>query len=125
MSLTVNSSPLNQQQALQSQIAATNGATAATNSDSGTGATAAAAKPADTAAAVVSGAATLTSDMLAVLLNDQASGGSSVKAAPAMSLAGILDQQDQATLAQSGLATSSLLDGIPSLLDQMDSVSRA
>ena len=125
MSLTVNSSPLNQQQALQSQIAATNGATATTNSESGATSVAAAPTAARTAAAVTSGAATLTSDMLAVLLNDQASGGSTAKAAPAMSLAGILDQQDQATLAQSGLATSSLLDGIPSLLDQMDSVSRA
>ena len=104
MSLTVSNS-LAQQQAIQSQIAAAQSAAVSSASSSdGTASTgpAAAASP---AAALISGNATLTSDLLSVLLNDQATNGQSgsqPSAGGAATLADMLNAQDQASQGQQG-----------------------
>ena len=112
MSLTINNN-VTQQHTLQPQVAAaqtTNAAQSPTDASGGTAGTSATAEP---SAALISGNASLTSDLLSVLLQEQSgmttssfgssgSSGSSTSGGPGFTLAGMLDAQDQTTQLQSG-----------------------
>ena len=90
MSLTIDNNRLAQQQALPTQSAQTQTATAP--------AAATATTPSATAnpsAALISGNAGLTSDLLSVLLQDQSGASSGTSGGPGFTLAGMLDAQDQ------------------------------
>jgi hypothetical protein len=130
MSLTINNT-LAQQQAVQAQIASTQAATAAQTNAASATSSAASSPTTDPSAALISGNAGLTSDLLSVLLQDQsgASGGSSTTFAGILdqqaglqsgttsasssappTLAGILNQQDQLQAEQSGNSSLTSLD---------------
>jgi hypothetical protein len=125
--LTV-SNTLAQQQAIQSQIAAAQASAVApaSTTDSATAQTETAAK--NPAAALISGNATLTSDLLSVLLNEQSNASASGGGGGSLTLAGMLDQQSQAEaqsqdpfnqLTQSAGSTGNVMDGLQSLLNQL------
>jgi len=136
VSLTV-ANTLAQQQAIQSQIAAAQTSAASTASTSDSTAATSSAASSNPAAALISGNATLTSDLLSVLLNEQSGASSGTGSSGSLTLAGLLDQQDAidqsqkggpATLldgftsgvaATSASSTGSVMDGLQSLLNQL------
>ena len=137
MSLTV-SNTLAQQQAIQSQIAAAQTAAPSSASSSDSTASTSSASASNPAAALISGNATLTSDLLSVLLNEQSNASGSTSPSGGVTLAGILDQQDaidqsqdpsaqpslisdldSASLTQSANSTDNVLGGLQSLLNQL------
>jgi len=115
VSLTV-SNTLAQQQAIQSQIAAAQSAPASSASSSDSTASTSSASASNPAAALISGNATLTSDLLSVLLNEQSN--ASQARGGSVTLAGIMDQQDATDQSQQQEQT-----GQPSLLNQLDTAS--
>lgn len=138
MSLTVTNSTLARQQAaIQSQIAAAQTAAVSTASSSDSTAATSSAAASSPAAQLISGNATLTSDLLSVLLNEQSGGASSSSSSGSVTLAGILDSQDAATQAQtdgsgqpsllgdlaastqSASSTGSVVAGLQSLLEKL------
>ena len=138
MSLTVTNNTLAQQQAIQSQIAAAQSTAVSTASTSDSTAATSPATASNPAAALISGNATLTSDLLSVLLNEQ-SGSASSSSGGSVTLAGMLDAQDAATqaqmnggtqpslvgdlennaLTQSATSTGSVVNGLQSLLEKL------
>lgn len=114
MSLTI-ANTLAQQQAIQSQIAAAQSSAASSTSSSDSTASTSSASASSTAAALVSGNAALTSDILSVLLNDQAANGQ--PSGGTVTLAGMLDAQDAATQGQQNSA------GQPSLINDLETAS--
>lgn len=128
MSLTIDNNRLAQQQALPVQTAQTQTAAAPAAPTSTNSATA------NPAAALISGNAGLTSDLLSVLLQEQ-SGASASSSGPGVTLAGMLDAQAQAQTeqnqqdgitgldpsmaAQSATSTGSVMSGLQDLLDQL------
>jgi len=151
MSLTITNNRLVQQQAIQAQTAQTQGAAATAQSSGGGNAGAAAGGTTATAnpsAAMISGNAGLTSDLLSVLLQEQSNtvaSGSSVatltnlldqqagmqtrpvgSSAIGTTLAGILNQQDAlqngldpSLATQSAASTGSVMSGLQDLLGQL------
>jgi len=106
VSLTV-ANTLAQQQAIQSQIAAAQTSAPSTASTSDSTASTSSAASSNPAAALISGNATLTSDLLSVLLNEQSGISDTGSSGGSVTLAGLLDQQDQIDQSQGG--QSSLL----------------
>lgn len=136
MSLSVTNNTLAQQQAIQSQIAAAQAPAVSTTSTSDSTAATSSTTASSPAAALISGNATLTSDLLSVLLNEQ-SGSASSSSSGSVTLAGILDAQTAATqtngttqpslvtdlesnsLTQSASSTGSVVNGLQSLLEKL------
>lgn len=132
MSLTIDNNRLAQQQALPTQSTP-----AQTTAPATTAPAAAPTATANPSAALISGNAGLTSDLLSVLLQDQSSsttGTGSASSGP-VTLAGVLDQEDQvqsdqsqtdsftgldpASAAQSATSTDSFMNGLQDLLDRL------
>ena len=91
MSLTVSNN-LSQQPAIQTQVAPAKSTASATASGSAADNSKTPQTPTSVADALTSGKAALSSDLLSVLLNEQ----SNQSVMPSTTLAGMLDQQDQA-----------------------------
>ena len=123
MSLTV-ANTLAQQQAIQSQIAAAQTSAPSTTSSSDSTAATSSATASNPAAALIAGNATLTSDLLSVLLNEQSAATTGSKGGH-LTLAGMLEQQDAASgkdptsLNQSATSTGNVMNGLQSLLNQL------
>ena len=90
MSLTINNNSLAQQQALQAQLAPAQTGTAAQTATPATSPVAT--TTTDPSAALISGNAGLTSDLLSVLLQDQ-SNANATSGDPGLTLASMLDSQ--------------------------------
>ena len=136
MSLTVTNNTLAQQQAIQSQIAAAQAPSVSTASTSDSTAATSSTTASNPAAALISGNATLTSDLLSVLLNEQ-SGSASSSSGGSVTLAGILDAQNSTSqttgttqpslvsdlesnsLTQSASSTGSVVNGLQALLEKL------
>ena len=129
MSLTIDNNRLAQQRTLPAQLATTQ-TQAATPT-----APAVATATANPAAALISGNAGLTSDLLSVLLQEQSGATIGASSGPGLTLAGMLDAQaqaeanqtqtdsfagvDPAAAAQSATSTGSVMSGLQDLLDQL------
>jgi hypothetical protein len=129
MSLTIDNNRLAQQRALPTQLTTAQSNTAAPAAPAATTATA------NQAAALISGNAGLTSDLLSVLLQEQSGASTGSASGPGLTLAGMLDAQDQAqaqqtqtdsitgldpsAAAQSATSTDSVRSGLQDLLSQL------
>ncbi len=135
MSLTVTNNTLAQQQAIQSQLAAAQTSAVSTTSSSDSTAGTSSTSASSPATALISGNATLTSDLLSVLLNEQ-SGSATSGSSGVTTLAGLLDNQDAATAQQDGTAQPNLFSDLyatqtqtsgtssePSLVNDLESAS--
>jgi len=125
MSLTVTNN-LSQQTAVQTQVSKANGATAATPAAASTDNSQTAQAQPSVADALISGKANLTSDLLSVLLNEQ----SNQSILSSTSLAGMIDQQDQAIATgtqlqfdPTGGGSSASSTNLAGILDQQDQAS--
>lgn len=131
MSLTIDNNRLAQQQALPAKLTTTQTTPDATATPPAATATA------NPAAALISGNAGLTSDLLSVLLQEQSGATTGTSSGPGLTLAGMLDAQDQdqdqadqaqtdsftgidpAAAAQSATSTGSVMSGLQDLLTQL------